>query len=294
MDIPETPGPAEQKQKTKKTINNRYLGTKDNLQKLRMYRKVCSEQKIKILNLSLRLARMRNVKQKLSDKISENAKLGDVSAICHNLNYAYEKGCLSGRSKILKFLQNISQNLCRKSKGQRYNGYTKELYDAVRIIGGPRTSVFLAKNLLGPSDNTQRRSKKHHTFKYYPCKPSERVFKHLAELYKSIKASKQISRDVLVETAKDETVIIEKCEWNKGNDQGWGWCGLEGQEHECDPDFIHNVGDGEDAYQRLVEAFRNNRVAGFARVILINPLHADLPPFVVFTARYLQHTYLSE
>ena len=65
-DIPETPGPAEQKQKTKETINNRYVGTKDNLQKLKMYRKACSEQKI--LNLSLRLARMRNVKQKLSDK----------------------------------------------------------------------------------------------------------------------------------------------------------------------------------------------------------------------------------
>ena len=64
-DILETPGPADQKHKTKKTINNRCLGTKDNSQKLKMYRKVCSEQKMKILNLSLSQARMRNVKQKL-------------------------------------------------------------------------------------------------------------------------------------------------------------------------------------------------------------------------------------
>ena len=64
-DLPETPGPADQKQKTKKTIKNRYLGTKDNLQKLKMYRKACSEQKMKILNLSLSQARMSNVKQKL-------------------------------------------------------------------------------------------------------------------------------------------------------------------------------------------------------------------------------------
>ena len=56
---------------------------------------------------------------------------------------------------------------------------------------------------------------------------------------------------------------------------------MEGQEHECDPDFIYSIGDGEDAYQRLVEAFRINCVAGFAGIILINPLHANFLPFVV-------------
>ena len=86
---------------------------------------------------------------------------------------------------------------------------------------------------------------------------------------------------MLVETAEDETVIISKCQWDVKRDEGWGWCGQEGENHQRDPAFVHVIGDDDNAYVRLVDAFRNNRIAGFARVILLNPVHQDLPPFVV-------------
>ena len=74
---------------------------------------------------------------------------------------------------------------------------------------------------------------------------------------------------MLVETAEDETVIISKCDWDVRRDKGWGCCGQEGKNHQCDPVFVHVIGDDDNAYVRLFDAFRNNRMAGFARVILL-------------------------
>ena len=65
------------------------------------------------------------------------------------------------------------------------------------------------------------------------------------------------------------------------SDQVWGWCGREGENHFCDASFVQIVGDGDDAYARLVDAYRRNCVAGFARVIMINPIHYGLPLLVI-------------
>ena len=82
---------------------------------------------------------------------------------------------------------------------------------------------------------------------------------------------------MLSETAEDETVIIGKCEWDRPRDEVWGWCGPEKENHECDPAFVHVIGDDPQAYQRLVNAYRLNRLAGFANVVMVNPIHKDLP-----------------
>ena len=247
--------------------------------KLRHYREVCSMQKVKLLTLSKKITRMRSLKQKLGEKIGENAERGDISAIIHNLNLAYETGLLLEKGKLVKFIKNISQNFLRQSP--RYDLFTKQLYECIRIIGGPTTSRVLASNIEGPSDNTQSRHKREYQFDYYPEGVAERVFENLAKIYNKIKANKQIDGDLLVETAEDEAVIISKCEWDVKSDQVWGWCGREGENHFCDAAFVHIVGDGDDAYARLVDAYRQNRVAGFARVIMINPIHHGLPPLVI-------------
>ena len=122
--------------------------------KLKHYRKLYASQTVKILGLSKQNARLRASKQKLTDKLGQNAKRGDVSAIVYNLNTAYENGLLHGKSKLLKFISNVSKNLNHKSP--RYNKFTQQLYESLRIIGGPRTARFLASNLGGPSDDTQR------------------------------------------------------------------------------------------------------------------------------------------
>ena len=104
---------------------------------------------------------------------------------------------------------------------------------------------------------------------------------HLADVYASCKIEKGIVGDVLVETAEDETRIIAKCEWDIRRDEGWGWCGKEGDDHVCDPSYVHVVGSDDGSYNNLVEAFKENRIGTNARVIMLNPIHPDLPPFVV-------------
>ena len=77
--------------------NNKFLTHSQKLSKLRHYREVCSMQKVKILTLSKKIARMRSLKQKLSEKIGENAKRGDISAIIHNLTWIMKKACFQGK-----------------------------------------------------------------------------------------------------------------------------------------------------------------------------------------------------
>ena len=78
--------------------NNRLLNSTQKAAKLKYYRKLCSLQNIKILKLSQKYARLRASKQKLSDKLARNTRRGDVLAIVHNLNIAYEKGLLQGKT----------------------------------------------------------------------------------------------------------------------------------------------------------------------------------------------------
>lgn len=110
---------------------------------------------------------------KLSEKLGEHSKRGDVSAIIYNLNVAYDKGLLGGKSKLFKFINEVTKNFTKQKS--RYGKFTKQLYEGLRTIGGPRAARFLAFNLAGPSDDTQRRYRRQNKFDYYPEEPNERV-----------------------------------------------------------------------------------------------------------------------
>jgi hypothetical protein len=266
---------------TTNSVNNKYLNEKKVQSKLKRLRKTCKTQRLIIYRMALKLARSRAVNRKLTSKMRENCKRGDVSAICENLHRAYNKGCLTGKSKTLQFLKDISSNISKSGKGHRYGTFSRELFEAVRIVGGPRTARLLASNTCGPSDTTQKRAKRKNRFNFVPGPPSKQVFEHLAHMYGQIKSSVGVSGNVLVQTAEDETVIIGQVQWDSKTDQGWGWCGQKQDNHVCDPSFVHVVGDDDQAYERLVQAYRDNKIAGFARVIMINPLHQKIPPLVV-------------
>ena len=85
---------------------------------------------------------------------------------------------------------------------------------------------------------------------------------------------------MLVETAEDETVIISKCEWDVRGmlEEMKTGAGVGKKEKTTFFCIVHVIGD-DNAYVRFRN--RSNRIAGFARVILLNPVHQDLPPFVV-------------
>ena len=51
--------------------------------------------------------------------------------------------------------------------------------------------------------------------------------------------------------------------------------------HVCISKFKTVVGFGEEGYNQILNSFRNNKKGGFARVIIVNPLHDKMPKLVL-------------
>lgn len=70
-----------------------------------------------------------------------------MKAIGYNITKAYEEGKLKDKPGLLSLLQTVSQNLCRKKKGKRYNATSKDFYEVLLTLGGPRLCDFVSSNL---------------------------------------------------------------------------------------------------------------------------------------------------
>jgi hypothetical protein len=84
---------------------------------------------------------------------------------------------------------------------------------------------------------------------------------------------------VLVILVEDETKIKVRITWDANTDVLAGFCGPK-EGHECIVDFKPPVGEDEVGYDTIVDAFHNFKTGSFARVIMVNPLHAKLPRLV--------------
>ena len=63
-----------------------------------------------------------------------------------------------------------------------------------------------------------------------------------------------------------------------------GACGRVSPNCKCVPDCTFLIGSGPDAYDNIVDYFKNGVKAYMSRVIILNPLHPHLPPCVVYLA----------
>ena len=102
---------------------------------------------------------------------------------------------------------------------------------------------------------------------------------------------------VIVETAEDETSIIKHLTYNQKTDLIIGSCGEESPSHQCVVDYVHRVGDGDDAYEKLVTFFSKSVISNMARVMIFNPLHIHLPTLVIYlgaTCNRFDHKFVDE
>ena len=114
--------------------NNSHLSTKQARKKLTVMRAKLSTQRLINFRLAKKLAQTKAKKKgDFSAKIAEYTNRGDISAIVENLKRAFDKGCLAGRSNMIKFIRDITSNMCKVARGKRYSNATKSLYEAVRI-----------------------------------------------------------------------------------------------------------------------------------------------------------------
>lgn len=82
---------------------------------------------------------------------------------------------------------------------------------------------------------------------------------------------------VPVLAAEDKTAIISKVMYSQKKDELLGFCGVEGLNHQCLDHFTIKVGEGEEGYNTIFSAFRNNVIGTYVRAIILNPLAPNLP-----------------
>jgi len=80
--------------------------------------------------------------------------------------------------------------------------------------------------------------------------------------------------------AKDETKVRGRVSWEAQSDTLVGFCEPK-ENHTCITYYKPIVGVGEVGYTKMVESFRTDKIGGFARVIVVNPLHPKLPRLVL-------------
>ena len=214
-------------------------------------------------------------------KVGEHARRGDISALTDSLHKAYDSGKINSSSNTLKFFCNIADNMRKESNGRRQNTFSEKFYKVLRIWGGKRLSNFVAGNLFGPSDSAQKRTRQKQINRHRQEGMTSTGFSWLAKVYKDLKENCGIDGPVLAEASEDEL---------------WGFCGSN-DGHMCSSDHVVKVGTGEDGYHNIKEAFQNNKIASYARVIMINPLHWDLPALVALltpTCNTFDHTYAEQ
>ena len=87
----------------------------------------------------------------LTESLKQCSCTGNIKAIAHKLLVAGEKGTFSDKNVWVDMLETVSKNLhASSSRGNRYKASTRELYEVIQILGGPRLANFISSNLNGP------------------------------------------------------------------------------------------------------------------------------------------------
>lgn len=271
---------SENKKVASSTVNNRYLSQEQLHTKLKSYKQDKDHQRKTQYYMRQNLQGVEKKLKSLSDVIKEQSSRGDVSAICSNLNKAYENGQLTDKTNTVKFLKTIASNMIHKPQGRRYDSFTKDLYEAIRIVGGPRSAAIMADNLSGPSDGTL---KQYHRKGIMDVSTGQcdTLMTNIAKVYQELMVNHGISYPVLAEQAEDETAIVKMLQWMPRKDIIVGSCGSKSPDHMCLPNYVHHVGHETDSFMKLKEFFDSSVVASMARIIMINPLHKLLPAAVI-------------
>ena len=87
----------------------------------------------------------------------------------------------------------------------------------------------------------------------------ETNFKQLSVLYKKAMARGKVGPVPVLE-AEDETGIIGQISYNQRTDELLGFCGVKGTEHKCLDYFTVSVGEGEEGYKSIINAFEQCKI----------------------------------
>ena len=89
-----------------------------------------------------------------------------------------------------------------------------------------------------------------------------------------------ITGQILVIFVEDESKGRGWVSWEARWNTLLGFCGLI-ENHNCITNYKPILGIGEVRYNKMLDSFRLDKVGGFGRVIVVNPLHEKLPHLVL-------------
>ena len=282
-----------------KCIRNTHLNAEEMRGKIEMLKNTLEEKDSKLFLLNRENLRLKLRRRTLQEKLNEHAKRGSIRGICHQLEKAAEHGALDDQGVLMDMLEATARNFHPKGKtGKRYKASLKQFLEVILYWGGPRLATFVSINLLGPEIHSvycwRNQAKIDPVYGL-----SETNFQNLRKIYEQ--AMKNVGcGNVVVMATEDETAIIKKVEYHQNDDALLGFCGLEGDEHQCLDNFVVTpIGDGVEGYEKIVNAFQEYKIGCYARVIIINPLHPLLPKLSMlvmptcnsFDLRFVQHQH---
>lgn len=256
-------------------VRNDYLTEQEKIQKLSNQQKKLDSNESTIFLLSRENLRLKLRTRTLRDKLSEYAKRGSMKSVCSQLEKAAHLGMLEDKTVLKDLLESTAANFHKHANGKRYKASLREFYEVIMYWGGPRLASFIGINLFGPEIHSvyRWRNKKGVQLEFGMAK---RNFEVLAKVYKEAMQSIGLCK-IPVEAAEDETAIVQEVSYLQERDVLTGFCGAVGADHMCSDDFNIKIGEGEEGYNAITDAFSKNKIGNYARVILINPLHPALP-----------------
>ena len=279
-------------------LNFQYMTAEESTEKLREMRKERDEKDSEIFFLKAENLRLKLRIRTAKEKLKEFSRRGDLKAISYKLEKAGEAGMFNDKQVLLDTLGCVANNLHVKgSQGKRYKTSVQQFFEVVLIWGGPRLATFVANNLFGPEVHSIYKWRQAKTYNFAQGIILENV-KKIASIYSATKKSLGITTPVPVMLAEDETAIIGKIMYDEQSDTLQGFCGIntDPADHKCVEDFFVHIGDDDGAYDRLVSAFAQCKIANYARLILINPLISSLPkiPILIMpTCNKFSHEHVS-
>ena len=142
---------------------------------------------------------------------------------------------------------------------------------------------FFSDNLDGPGEGNIKRICRATSKKGIKGGFQTSNSKDTREIYRNLMVQYSIDA-VLVEQAEDETSIIKLLQYMQNQDRIVGSCGKKDADHKCNLSYHLVIGDTPDAYKKVEDFFEESVVSHMSRVIMLNPLHVNLPQFVIYLA----------
>lgn len=225
-----------------------------------------------------RIVQLRVKRPTLKEVAKEASSQHYLLKFCNDIISAHRSGAFGGKPVLWDFMRDVASNLNRTKQGYRFSSNTKSFSQAMKIYGGRRMCDLFSLNFFGPTLNTTKRENKKGV--QFISGEHASIFASVAQIYKDAKEFHGIVGVVLVILAQDETKVKSRVAWEQKWDTLAGFCGVMG-DHVCVSSFKPVVGAKEVGYNKIVESFRTYKVGGFARVIVVNPLHDKLPQLVL-------------